>query len=239
VRRRFTQLLKRDPESSGLARPFIGSLDGARDLAERLFSFGETRFDKAANLPEGQLPRDVAFDVVIAPSATEITAKVWQSLTLDITIVNRSEFSLVSSGPYPTRLAYHWIDAFTGNCVVFDGQRTSLSSPISPGESRNLVARVICPTRSGKFILRLSLVQERAFWFNEAVPAHGRDVPASIVARDGSRKIANAEENNFWSEYGYHNSETTLRSRPAIFSIEGTNYCNIKCVMCPVVSQIL
>jgi radical SAM protein with 4Fe4S-binding SPASM domain len=49
----------------------------------------------------------------------------------------------------------------------------------------------------------------------------------------GSKRITDARENNFWSEYGYHHSETVLRNRPVVFAIEGTNYCNIKCVMCP------
>ena len=213
------------------------NLDDTLNRAKRLFTGAEARRAKVENLPEGQLPPDAVPGVVISPSKAEITGQVYQSLTLDVTIVNRSEFLLNSSGPYPIRLAYHWIDAFTGNCVIFDGQRTSLGSPIAQGETRNLVAEVVCPTRPGKFILQLSLVQEHTFWFNEVFSAHGRDVPANIVARDiwkaGSRKIANAEENTFWSEYGYHHSEITLRNRPAIFSIEGTNYCNIKCVMCP------
>jgi len=40
-------------------------------------------------------------------------------------------------------------------------------------------------------------------------------------------------ENRFWKEYGYHRGEAVLKNLPEIFSIESTNYCNLKCIMCP------
>jgi radical SAM protein with 4Fe4S-binding SPASM domain len=40
-------------------------------------------------------------------------------------------------------------------------------------------------------------------------------------------------ENAFWSDFGYHRGETVLRNLPQVFAVESTNYCNIKCVMCP------
>ncbi len=40
-------------------------------------------------------------------------------------------------------------------------------------------------------------------------------------------------ENAFWGDYAYHRGQTTLRNLPQVFAVESTNYCNIKCVMCP------
>jgi radical SAM protein with 4Fe4S-binding SPASM domain len=39
--------------------------------------------------------------------------------------------------------------------------------------------------------------------------------------------------NRFWRDYGYHHGKVTLRNRPEVFAIESTNYCNLRCVMCP------
>lgn len=40
-------------------------------------------------------------------------------------------------------------------------------------------------------------------------------------------------QNRAWADYAYHRGETVLRSVPEVFAIESTNYCNLKCVMCP------
>lgn len=39
--------------------------------------------------------------------------------------------------------------------------------------------------------------------------------------------------NDFWQAYGYHHGHVRLRNQPAVFAIESTNHCNLKCVMCP------
>jgi radical SAM protein with 4Fe4S-binding SPASM domain len=44
-----------------------------------------------------------------------------------------------------------------------------------------------------------------------------------------ARKIANQR----WRGYEYHTGQTRLRSLPDVFAIESTNFCNLKCVMCP------
>ncbi len=39
--------------------------------------------------------------------------------------------------------------------------------------------------------------------------------------------------NDFWRHYGYHHGHVVVRNRPAVFAIESTNHCNLRCVMCP------
>jgi radical SAM protein with 4Fe4S-binding SPASM domain len=41
------------------------------------------------------------------------------------------------------------------------------------------------------------------------------------------------EQNRTWRRYEYETGRTVLRSLPDVFAIESTNYCNIRCVMCP------
>jgi radical SAM protein with 4Fe4S-binding SPASM domain len=40
-------------------------------------------------------------------------------------------------------------------------------------------------------------------------------------------------QNQFWRNYSYHHGWTKLRNLPEVFAIESTNYCNLRCVMCP------
>jgi radical SAM protein with 4Fe4S-binding SPASM domain len=40
-------------------------------------------------------------------------------------------------------------------------------------------------------------------------------------------------ENKYLAESAYHRGDVVVRSRPVVFAIESTNFCNIKCVMCP------
>lgn len=40
-------------------------------------------------------------------------------------------------------------------------------------------------------------------------------------------------QNQFWRNYGYHHGWTKLHNLPEVFAIESTNYCNLRCVMCP------
>ena len=40
-------------------------------------------------------------------------------------------------------------------------------------------------------------------------------------------------ENQAWRQYEYAAGRTVLRSLPDVFAIESTNYCNIRCIMCP------
>ena len=40
-------------------------------------------------------------------------------------------------------------------------------------------------------------------------------------------------QNRFWANHAYHRGETVLKNLPEIFAIESTNFCNLKCVMCP------
>jgi radical SAM protein with 4Fe4S-binding SPASM domain len=44
---------------------------------------------------------------------------------------------------------------------------------------------------------------------------------------------SSAEQNWVDAEIAYHRREVVLRSKPEVVAIESTNYCNIKCIMCP------
>lgn len=183
------------------------------------------------------LPPTVASAVRIEAEPVIVSAEPKDCFDVQLYIHNHSEFTLSSSGSNPVNIAYHWIEARTGKSVVFDGDRTRFEPPLAPGEIQRRLARVSRPPCSGNFILRFSLVQEHVFWFDQVFAPHASDINIEIppleLSEPGSRSPKTIAENQFWSDYGYHHGEILLRNRPAVFSIEGTNYCNIKCIMCP------
>ena len=67
---------------------------------------------------------------------------------------------------YAVNLSYHWLNQ-KGAPVIFDGLRTPLPRDLKPGESVDLNAAIQAPTKPGRYILELTLVQERSAWFPE------------------------------------------------------------------------
>ncbi len=53
--------------------------------------------------------------------------------------------------------------------VVFDGMRTVIRYPLSPGEHRYFSLNVIAPKTYGEYILQVTLVQEMCFWFENVI----------------------------------------------------------------------
>jgi hypothetical protein len=63
------------------------------------------------------------------------------------------------------RLSYHWLSS-DGAVVVYDGLRTELPRDLLGGEQVEVEARVRAPADPGRFVLRLTLVQEAVAWFD-------------------------------------------------------------------------
>jgi hypothetical protein len=68
----------------------------------------------------------------------------------------------------PVHLAYHWLDE-SGRMYQRDGERTGLPHVVAPAQEVSLRAIVKAPAQPGRFILRLTMVQENVAWFD----AHG------------------------------------------------------------------
>jgi cell division septation protein DedD len=51
--------------------------------------------------------------------------------------------------------------------VVFDGLRTAFPNDVKPGESVDLKANIRAPEKAGRYVLEVTLVQERSAWFPE------------------------------------------------------------------------
>ena len=86
-------------------------------------------------------------------------------------VSNRSSVDLKSKPPFPIHLSYHWFDGEGKECLIFDGRRTVLHEPLRRFSTGNYTMNVQSPTAQGRYLLRVTLVQEAVQWFDSG-PAH-------------------------------------------------------------------
>jgi hypothetical protein len=109
----------------------------------------------------------------IAPNAKGYTT---------VTLRNDGLMTWQPGGARPIALSYHWLDATTGKVVRYNGLRTALPRPISPGETMSLRAVVQAPDKVGVYVLAWDMVQEHTGWFSE----WGNPVPETRVEVAGA-----------------------------------------------------
>jgi hypothetical protein len=79
-------------------------------------------------------------------------------------------------------LSYRWLDAASSSVLVTDGARGGLATALAPGESRDVSVMVRAPAEPGRYVLRLSMVQEGVAWFVDR-GASGVDTPIDVGER--------------------------------------------------------
>jgi MoaA/NifB/PqqE/SkfB family radical SAM enzyme len=118
--------------------------------------------------------------VLGTPATGELSLRPREGLRLPILLENRSAHALSSS--CAVNVSYHWRNAETGDCVIFDGLRTALPRFIYPGETVAVSIDVIAPDRPGRYNLNVTLVKELEYWFEEKNPAVVLEIPARVTA---------------------------------------------------------
>jgi hypothetical protein len=84
-----------------------------------------------------------------------------------VEISNHSEQPWEASPYYPINLSYHWVSD-SGQLMIKDGARTVMPrKSIYPGQSIGADMLVCAPQEPGKYILVLTMVQERVGWFED------------------------------------------------------------------------
>lgn len=106
------------------------------------------------------------FDVQIIESPSEVDGS--ETFTVVTEIVNNSYVAVASAAPNPVHISYHFIDATDGSVSVFDGDRTKIWPRLAANQNRTLTVSVKAPNDVGRYILRVTLVQEGIAWFDEA-----------------------------------------------------------------------
>jgi hypothetical protein len=86
-------------------------------------------------------------------------------------IDNGCSDKLSSFSPYPVHLTYRWLDPDSHAHRIDEGARSVLKPPLAPGERRAYNVHTIAPDQPGRYLLRVTLVQEGVMWMDYiAVP---------------------------------------------------------------------
>ncbi|NQE51538.1 DUF3307 domain-containing protein [Herbaspirillum rubrisubalbicans] len=118
------------------------------------------------------------YDAQIRPLGVEtVRGSWWQRLNntlpvvviIEVTNTGKEDF-FPYRGKGSVAASYQWISVADGS-VALDGLRTLLPKRLPPQQSIRLPLRVMAPQTQGKYVLKLSLVQEGCTWFHNANPA--------------------------------------------------------------------
>jgi hypothetical protein len=99
-------------------------------------------------------------------ASAEVWAASGQTVTLPVTVENTSS-EIFPSGEKVLGLSYHLL-APSGDVLRYDNERSWLTTPLQPGESRNVPLYVQAPSQPGVYQLEIDLVWEQVMWFKEA-----------------------------------------------------------------------
>ncbi len=129
--------------------------------------------------------------LLITDFANQVKAD--REFEVQLALQNNSEFVLHSYGSHPVHIAYHWLDSQTHDSIVFDGERTRLfpildrsdpkpqNFPAVHQSKKIYRARVKALPVPGRYILRMTLVQEGVRWFDQAPTQMMQDVCIEVT----------------------------------------------------------
>ncbi|WP_027967612.1 hypothetical protein [Halomonas halocynthiae] len=92
----------------------------------------------------------------------------------------------------PLFMAYHWYDE-VGNVYDYDGRRTALVKPVSPGEALAMEVGIVNPAEPGNYQLMVTLVMEGQFWMEEKSLKTQR-TPLAVLEYDGDGLTRHARD---------------------------------------------
>jgi SAM-dependent methyltransferase len=122
-------------------------------------------------------PNDIEVHVGTCPKQAGTNSR----FRVPVVLSNNTAWDLRSAVPHPVHLCYHWLDAVTGECLVFDGERTLLHPVLRRGGLESYEMAVATPASPGVCLLRATLVQEGIRWFDAAPSGIFRDLPIRVV----------------------------------------------------------
>jgi hypothetical protein len=94
-----------------------------------------------------------------------------------VSVENNGYDKVSSYSPYPVHLTYRWLDPENQAHLIDEGARSVLKPPLGPGDRRAYNVHTIAPDRPGRYLLRITLVQEGVMWLDYiAVPVKAETV---------------------------------------------------------------
>lgn len=148
-----------------LKRPFSKSeMRAAGDLfaIASHAPFAIERILKSAQMHPVAAPVDLLLDALDVRS----TVRAGSRFRARLRLTNNSRFDLSSSLPNPVHLSYHCYSA-TLQLITWDGLRSRLPY-LKAGSVVDASMQIAAPFAEGRFLFRLTLVQEGVRWFDES-----------------------------------------------------------------------
>ena len=85
---------------------------------------------------------------------------------LKVRIVNNQADTFQTTPEEPLFVAYHWYTA-NGDVYEFNGVRTSIETPIAPGQTLEMAIQLTPPAEPGDYQLMATMVYEGRYWMEE------------------------------------------------------------------------
>jgi len=96
------------------------------------------------------------------------------------TVQNLGSALMVTAKPNPVHVSYKWFEVGAADGLTLEGRRTALPATLVPQASIGVVLSVETPPAEGKYILRITCVQEEVAWFDDLDPENIFEAPVSI-----------------------------------------------------------
>ena len=124
-------------------------------------------------------PALTEFRATIATTAQIPVVAPGEVFAISVTVANEGRQAWWCTGERNVSVSYHWNDE-QRDVVVFEGERSALPKDVQPGDRVVVWAKIRAPGRAGRFVLRLTLVQEFVGWFDE-LGSPPLEVPVVVI----------------------------------------------------------
>lgn len=133
-----------------------------------------------ACLQMNPLPSVPAKKIRLVVAKHPVIVTVDAEFIVSVEITNDSGFVINSYSPNPVHIAYHWLDEEAVTTIIFNGNRSKILPPVISTAKGVYQARIKAPTEKGKYVLRMTLVQESVQWFDQAPTNLAEDILITV-----------------------------------------------------------
>jgi Glycosyltransferase Family 4 len=104
-----------------------------------------------------------------------------RAFAVRIWLENGSVETMSSFPPFPVHLTYRWLDADSRAIQVSEGVRSVIRPSLRPEERGAYSVHTIAPDQPGRYLLRITLVQEGVMWLDQLSTPVCADALVTIV----------------------------------------------------------
>ncbi len=153
-----------------------------RNYLSRMAKF-EQELYQFRNHPGRMLPLSVEELRFFRVSPTGVPGEVRAGTPFEAQVLaeNLGTAVLENQPPCPVNFSYRWLTAGTRWPLNLYADRTAVKPALRPTEKRHYWIAVKAPPDPGQYILRVTLVQEKVGWFDQAPNPVYADVPVSVI----------------------------------------------------------